>query len=565
MTQTQIIDSLPKHLRPFVAEQNYAQQYSARDHAVWRFLLARLSRRLSKTAHPVYLEGLAKTGISLDHIPSIDEMNECLAKLGWRAIVVDGFIPPAIFMEFQAHRILVIALEMRQFEHLLYTPAPDIIHESAGHAPFLADIDYAEYLQLFGEIGMRAISNQYDEALYESIRHLSILKSSPETSKDQVSDAEQQLNSLLQRDEEPSEAALLTRLHWWTVEYGLVGEIDDYRIFGAGLLSSLGESEHCLNDETVKKLPLTLEAIKNPYDITREQPQLYVTKSCRHLTQVLNEFAAGMAFKRGGAFGVDRAIGAQTVCTAVLNSGLQISGIFCEQLLDPMGNTTFIKTSSPTQLSFKDKELYGQGLAQHKHGFSSPLGLIKDFSRCLSEYSIDELRALGVAIGQVVTLEFLSGIIVRGMLTSITREEHRNLIFSFDDCYVTAIDGRILFEPSWGVFDMAVGAQITSVFGGSADKEKYPLHRPSSLQSVVPNDHDQALMHAYQYVAELSARTPLNELNELLDAFPHEWLLREEIKRQSEHLPEGGDVVLKRCTHEMSMILKDQPEILSLL
>jgi phenylalanine-4-hydroxylase len=150
MTQQQIIDSLPAHLRPFVATQDHGAHYTPRDHAAWRFLLRRLRAQLAATAHPVYLEGLEKTGIRVDHIPSIDEMNRCLHALGWRAVVVDGFIPPAIFMEFQARRILVIALDMRSVEHLLYTPAPDIVHESAGHAPFLVDIDYAEFLQRFG-------------------------------------------------------------------------------------------------------------------------------------------------------------------------------------------------------------------------------------------------------------------------------------------------------------------------------------------------------------------------------------------------------------------------------
>jgi phenylalanine-4-hydroxylase len=160
MTQEEVIATLPRHLRAFVQVQDHARHYTPRDHAVWRFLMLALTRSLRDTAHDVYIEGLARTGIALDHIPSIDEMNACLEQLGWRAVVVDGFIPPAIFMEFQALRVLVIALDMRSVEHLLYTPAPDILHESAGHAPFLVDVDYAEFLQRFGEIGMKAIANR---------------------------------------------------------------------------------------------------------------------------------------------------------------------------------------------------------------------------------------------------------------------------------------------------------------------------------------------------------------------------------------------------------------------
>ncbi|MEM6606516.1 MAG: amino acid hydroxylase, partial [Pseudomonadota bacterium] len=155
MTQQEVIESLPAHLRPFVKTQNY-EDYTPRDHAVWRFVMKHLVRQLADSAHPVYRAGLSKTGITMDQVPSIEEMNRCLAMLGWRAVVVDGFLPPAIFMEFQSLKVLVIAIEMRSVEHIFYTPAPDIIHEAAGHAPFIVDVDYAEFLQRFGEVGMKA-------------------------------------------------------------------------------------------------------------------------------------------------------------------------------------------------------------------------------------------------------------------------------------------------------------------------------------------------------------------------------------------------------------------------
>ena len=108
-------------------------------------------------------------------------MNEILGRIGWGAAPVDGFIPPAAFMEFQAHRVLVIAADMRQVEHLEYTPAPDIVHEAAGHAPIIANEEYADYLRRFGEYGSKAISSRQDFELYEAIRHLSILKEAPST------------------------------------------------------------------------------------------------------------------------------------------------------------------------------------------------------------------------------------------------------------------------------------------------------------------------------------------------------------------------------------------------
>jgi phenylalanine-4-hydroxylase len=536
-TQHDIIASLPVHLRPFVKLHDHATQYTPRDHAVWRFLMTALTRSLAHSAHPVYLEGLTRTGISLEHIPSIDEMNACLFRLGWRAVVVDGFIPPAIFMEFQALKVLVIALEMRSVEHLLYTPAPDILHESAGHAPFLVDVDYAEFLQRFGEIGMKAIADQHDHELYEAIRALSILKEDPRSTPAEIAASEAQLSALTESDHKPSEAALLTRLHWWTVEYGLVGELDDYRLFGAGLLSSLGESQSCLDDALVRKVPLTVNAVDTPYDITTAQPQLFVTRSCKHMSQVLEEFAASMAFRRGGAESLKKAIAAQTVCTAEYDSGMQVSGAFVEVLCDAVGNVTYLRSEGPTQLAWKGQELYGHSTDSHREGFGSPVGLLKDFSSCLSEYTVDELRAHRIAIGAQVTLEFLSGITVRGRLEDILRQEHRNLLLSFSDCTVTTLEGRVLFAPEWGRYDMAVGGRITSVFGGVADRERFQLYKPLPATVTPHADADVELMSVYDrlaslnsaagYAAEVDADSVLKDLA----AYPGEWLLRAEVLR----------------------------------
>lgn len=558
-TQQEIIASLPCHLRPFVQVQDYLTQYTPRDQAVWRFLMTALSRSLASTAHPVYREGLERTGIALDHIPSIDEMNACLARLGWRAVVVDGFIPPAIFMEFQALKVLVIALDMRSVDHLLYTPAPDILHESAGHAPFLVDVDYSEFLQRFGEVGMRAISNRHDHETYEAVRELSILKESG-ASESAIEVAESRLSALAQQNVKPSEAALLTRLHWWTVEYGLVGDVNNYSLFGAGLLSSLGESQSCLSDEDVRKLPLTVNAVDMAYDITSTQPQLFVTRSCKHMSQVLEEFAASMAYRRGGRFGLQRAIEAATVCTATYDSGVQVSGVFSSVRCDSVGNVVYIQTTGPTQLAFADKELYGHSIESHKEGFGAPVGLLKDFSRCLSEYTIDELKAHDIAMGQPVVLEFLSGVTVSGFLRDIVRLEHRNLVLSFEKCTVTDLDGEVLFDPSWGVFDMAVGGRIASVAGGVADRERYQLYKPLPRTQTPVEQVESDLMALYAAVAGMQKPgTGDNSLAESLvnqlDQAPEEWLLRSEILRQA---GEGIPLEIQaRAKEELDQLVSD--------
>jgi phenylalanine-4-hydroxylase len=532
-SQQQVIDSLPFHLRPFVAVQDYSA-YTARDQAVWRFLLHQLRDNLSQSAHLVYLEGLARTGINLEEIPRIEEMNRCLQHMGWRAVVVDGFIPPAIFMEFQAHRVLVVAVDMRSIAHMLYTPAPDIVHESAGHAPFIVDVDYAEFLQRFGELGMRAVASKGDMEVYEAIRRLSITKEAVDSSEQDIADAGQALQAAVEANATPSETALLARLHWWTVEYGLVGDPGAYRIFGAGLLSSLGESVNCLDDERVKKLRLTVDAIDCPYDITREQPQLFVTKSCRHLSQVLEEFGRQMCVNQGGAVSIAKAIAAQTVNTAVSNAGVEISGQFTRMIKDAVGNVTYVQTTGPTQLAYQGVELPGHGIDYHAAGFGSPVGRLQAMERCLSAYTVDELKQNGIDIGEPVCLEFLSGITVRGVLAGILRRQQTNLLFSFELCTVTTRDGELLFDPDWGTFDMAVGDSIVSVYGGSADQQGFPMYPAPSAQATVAmayDKHSSQLFELYARVRTLRQggaenRAAISELLEEIRApASNEWLL----------------------------------------
>ena len=176
-------------------------------------------------------------------------------------------------MEFQAYNVLVIACDIRQLEHIEYTPAPDIIHEGAGHAPIIANPEYAEYLRRFGEIGCKAISSARDYELYEAIRLLSILKEAEDTPEEEIQKAEAQVDFLQTNMGELSEMSRIRNLHWWTVEYGLIGTPENPKIYGAGLLSSIGESAWCMTDN-VKKIPYSIDAADVSFDITKPQPQL---------------------------------------------------------------------------------------------------------------------------------------------------------------------------------------------------------------------------------------------------------------------------------------------------
>src|ERR1700753_3561622 len=235
---------VPHNLRRFVVEQDYSQ-YTEIDQAVWRFVLLQTYERLARTAHPAYAQGLGSAGISVARIPRISEVSAGLERFGWSAVCVDGFIPPRAFQEFQAASILPIAADMRTKEHLVYTPAPDIIHEAAGHAPILPDARYAAYLREIGEVGKKAFSSPEDARVYRAIFELSEVKETPGVTAAAITAAETRLSRALEKVTYTSEASRISRLYWWTAEYGLVGTPRDYKLYGAGLLSSLWESHAC--------------------------------------------------------------------------------------------------------------------------------------------------------------------------------------------------------------------------------------------------------------------------------------------------------------------------------
>ena len=126
--------NLPERLLEYTSTQDYSL-YSNIDQAVWRYVIKISIPFFKKNAPTSYIEGIEKVGIPIDRIPKIDDMDKKLDNFGWGAISVKGFIPPIIFMEFLARKVLPIAVDIRTSNHITYTPAPDIIHEAAGHAP----------------------------------------------------------------------------------------------------------------------------------------------------------------------------------------------------------------------------------------------------------------------------------------------------------------------------------------------------------------------------------------------------------------------------------------------
>ena len=563
-----LIDRLPNHLKQFIKPQVY-EDYTPINQAVWRYVMRKNVDYLSKVAHNSYLEGLEKTGLEIDNIPNMYGMNRILKEIGWAAVAVDGFIPPNAFMEFQAYNVLVIACDIRQLEHIEYTPAPDIIHEGAGHAPIIANPEYAEYLRRFGELGCKAISSARDYELYEAIRLLSILKEAEGTPEADIKKAEEQVDFLQSNMGELSEMSRIRNLHWWTVEYGLIGTIDNPKIYGAGLLSSIGESAWCMTNN-VKKIPYDITAADQSFDITKPQPQLYVTPDFAQLNQVLEEFANKMALRTGGLAGIKKLIHSKSLGTIELSTGLQISGTF-SNVIEADGKPVYIQTTGKTALSYREKELVGHGTEYHAEGFGSPIGKLKGINLAIEEMSPRDLSAYAIYEGEKVTLEFEGNIIVTGEIITGSRNlQGEILIIKFKNCTVTHND-TILFQPEWGIYDMAVGKKVTAAFSGPADVNSFDLiqHVPSSQtikQKKSPEREE--LEKLYAKVRNIRDKSPfeanLEEIFTSLEAnHPNDWLLSVEIAELAQKMK--NEIFVNKVLDHLEKVKNKRPDIAHLI
>ena len=512
------VSRLPAHLRRFVVPQHY-DDYTERDHAVWRHVMGKLTAKLSTTAHASYLAGLAATGIRTDRIPSLDEMNEKLSALGWAAVGVRGFIPPAVFTELQWLGVLAIAADIRSHEHVGYTPAPDIIHEAAGHAPILTNKRYAAYLKACGEVGFRAIASIEDEATFEAIRHLSIVKEDPHSSAQTIELAEARLVAAGACRRYISENTKASRLYWWTAEYGLIGDLQAPKLYGAGLLSSLGEASHCLTDE-VKKLPLSLQCAETEYDITRMQPQLFVARDFDHLFDVLDAFADTLAWKKGGDFGLGEALRSRTVNHVTLAHGVEVSGRVSQvfegtRKQGKNQDAKVVLVEGPTMISRQRRSAAGPALVPavllrspialpHEGAFALdlPNGL------CASGFMGPGLEAVNLRVS-------LDGV----PLDLPTRAR----VIAFET--MPSVAGGPADPETW---DRTFG-ELSSMTAGSGEE---------AARAAKAAEVPASLTYLYRRVNGLQGKAitgaSLAELRDRAAQFPNEWLLHEAIGRLAE-------------------------------
>ncbi len=526
---------VPAHLRRYVVEQDYGQ-YTEVDHAVWRFVLLQTYARLSHTAHPAYRTGLAATGISVERIPRIDEMNEKLSRFGWGAVCVDGFIPPRAFQGFQANRLLPIAAEIRSAEHLAYTPAPDIIHEAAGHAPILSEPAYARFLQEIGVVSERAFATPEDRAVYEAIHALSEIKEAPQSTEQQVRAAEAMLARALSQVSEVSEAARMARLYWWTAEYGLIGTERQYALYGAGLLSSLGESQSC-QAPSVKKLPLSAACADYDYDITRAQPQLFVARDFEQLLSVLDEVSASLAHRGPPLPALALARRSEEVATLALENALELCGTVVD-FAALEGSPAWVELAGAPAL-------YGApALPRCPAGYVLPLGALAD-GRLPSRLSRADLR--GLTRDGKLSLQLRSGVLVEGMLGEVHERSGIVQAVTLERFELRKPDGHVFRSQS--PYPLALSARIRAVHAGAPaayfgsselSRERVPAPRWFSPRERALLSLYERAVEAWRTLAGAQLTSTFEMISRELDRhYPDDWLLRwnllESLVKVAEH------------------------------
>lgn len=221
-------------------------RYSAEEHAVWADLYARQRPAIEHKACDEFMRGLELLKLPHDHIPQLQEVSTALRReTGWSVVPVPALIPFERFFQLLADRQFPAATFVRRRESLDYLQEPDIFHELFGHAPLLTQPHFAEFTRAYGRLGLAA---------------------------------------------RPEERVHLERLYWFTVEFGLVHQPGAaLRIYGGGILSSIGETSHALSDAPQRRRFDLLEVLRRPYRIDIMQPLYYVIEDFRQLFDFLRD------------------------------------------------------------------------------------------------------------------------------------------------------------------------------------------------------------------------------------------------------------------------------------
>ncbi len=402
-------------------------------------------------------------------------------------------------------------------------------------------------MKQYAQIAKKAIISKEDYNQYEAIRELSDIKENPSSTAEEIAAAEEKLNQVSAAISYASEGSKLSRMNWWTAEYGLVGDINNPKIYGAGLLSSVGESKWCLS-ERVKKIPLTLDCIEQSYDITEPQPQLFVANSFKHLSDVLEELSETMAYKTGGIDGLTKAIKAESINTVEFENSLQVSGAL-KKFFTEGKKVSYLQFEGPTQISYNNKQIEGHSKDYHSSGYGTPVGPIKNFN-------LENLK-----LGSTTELHYESGVKVTGILKTVLRPGKDAVVLTFENA-TCDYKGKILFQPEWGNYDVVLANNIVSVFGGPADRGAYGAV-DDFVASRVPtpkySEKQLKLFKNYQAVRDLrtsgtySTEAVTKLFNEFKNEVPNEWLLFLELLEMTVKKDLSPDLIKNLDAHLQSL------------
>ncbi len=236
MTHATIQDPVVSRQTPrpdFSIDQCWSE-YTPDEHAVWDLLYARQLDILADRAAPEFLEGLKSLELSRSGIPDLERLNPALKALtGWEIVMVPHLVPDDVFFTHLANRRFPAGRFIRRRDQLDYLQEPDVFHDIFGHVPMLANAVFADYMQAYGQGGLRALG-------------LGTLKN-------------------------------LARLYWYTVEFGLINSPNGLRIYGAGIVSSFGESQYALENAEPNRIAFNLERImRTEYEIDKFQKSYFV-------------------------------------------------------------------------------------------------------------------------------------------------------------------------------------------------------------------------------------------------------------------------------------------------
>ena len=217
------------------------RNYTDEEHAIWRLLFERQQRLLVDRACHEFLDGLGALGVAADGIPDFRRLSDVLdAATGWRLVAVPGLVPDDVFFAYLARRRFPSTCFIRRRDQLDYLQEPDVFHDICGHVPLLINPVFADYMQAYGEGGLKALG----------LGHL-------------------------QR---------LARLYWYTVEFGLIATEQGLRIYGSGILSSAGESVYCLDDPRPNRVRFDLKRVmRTRYRIDDFQQTYFVIDNFQQL------------------------------------------------------------------------------------------------------------------------------------------------------------------------------------------------------------------------------------------------------------------------------------------